>query len=288
MTQQYPPPPPGYGPPHRGDVGHPGYGPPPAGHGSPQYRPQPRNGFGITALVVGLIAICLGLVPLFGLGAIMGGIVAVIFGLLGFARVRRGLATNKVMSIAGTVAGVVAGALGIWGLVIVGNAFTELDNTLRGAAPSAAAPVAPSAPAGDTTGAAASAPGAFGQTYTWPDGLAVTVSELEAYRPSSTAATGQTAARYVSMTVTLTNGSDKNVEATGTTLVATAGGTPAEQVFDSAEGVAGSPTSTVLPGKSLTYTVAFGVPTEEQTDLQVEVRPGFGLGYQPAIFTGRA
>jgi len=40
------------------------------GHGAPQHYqqpPQPRNGFGITALVVGLIAICFGLIPLFGL-----------------------------------------------------------------------------------------------------------------------------------------------------------------------------------------------------------------------------
>ena len=274
MTQQYPPPPHGYGPP-------PGYGP-------PQYPPQPRNGFGITALVVGLVAICLGLVPLFGLGAIMGGIVAVIFGLLGFARTRRGLATNRIMSLAGTGAGVVAGALGVWGLVIVGNAFTELDNTLRGAAPSAAAPVGPDTAVGDTTGEEAPTAGAFGQTYTWPDGLAVTVSEVKAYRPSSSAATGQAAARYVSMSVTLSNGSEKNVEATGTTLVATINGAPADQVFDSAKGIGGSPTSTVLPGKSVTYTVAFGVPAKEQADLQVEVRPGFGFGYQPAIFVGRA
>ena len=53
-------------------------------------------------------------------------------------------------------------------------------------------------------------------------------------------------------------------------------------------GVGGSPTSTVLPGKSVTYTVAFGVGTKEKADLQVEVRPSFGLGYQPAIFTGEA
>jgi hypothetical protein len=45
--------------------------------------------------VVGLIAICLGLIPLFGLGAIIGGIVAVVFGLLRFARARRGVAANK-------------------------------------------------------------------------------------------------------------------------------------------------------------------------------------------------
>ena len=129
--------------------------------------------------------------------------------------------------------------------------------------------------------------GAFGQNISWPDGVAVTVSEPKAYRPSSSAATGQNAVRYVSMTVTLTNGSDKNVEATGTSLAVTANGTPADEVFDSAKGIGGSPSSTVLPGKSVTYTVAFGVPSKEKTELQVEVRPGFGFGYQPAIFTGQ-
>ena len=268
MTQSYPP--------------HAGYGPP------QQYQLQPRNGFGITALVVGLIAICLGFIPLFGLGAIIGGIIAVVFGLLGFARARRGVATNKKMSLIGTIAGVLAGALGIWGLVIVSNAFTELDNTIKGAAPSAAAPVAPGTPANASAPVEESTTGAFGQKYTWPDGVAVTVSGPKAYRPSSSAATSQAAVRYVSMTVTLTNGSDKNVEATGTSLAVTANGAPAEEVFDSAKGIGGSPTSTVLPGKSVTYTVAVGVPTKEKADLQVEVRPSFGLGYQPAIFTGQA
>jgi hypothetical protein len=185
--------------------------------------------------VVGLLAICLGFIPLFGLGAIMGGIIAVIFGLLGFTRARRGIATNKKMSLFGTVAGVIAGALGIWGLVIVGNAFTQLDNTIKGAAPSAAAPEAPGAPA-DASTPEESTTGAFGQNITWPDGVAVTVSEPKAYRPSSSAATDQAAARYVSMTVTVTNGSDKNIEATGTTLAATANGTPADQVFDRCQG----------------------------------------------------
>jgi hypothetical protein len=268
LTQSYPP--------------HAGFGPP------QQYQPQPRNGFGITALVVGLIAICLGLIPLFGLGAIIGGIIAVVFGLLGFARARRGVATNRKMAMIGTIAGVLGGALGVWGLVIVNNAFTELDNTIKGAAPSAAAPAAPGAPADPGAPDQASTTGTFGQNITWPDGVAVTVSEPKAYRPSSSAAASRAAARYVSMTITLTNGSDKNVEATGTTLAVTANGTPADEVFDSAKGIGGSPTSTVLPGKSVTYTVAFGVPTKEQTELQVEVRPGFGFGYQPAIFTGRA
>jgi hypothetical protein len=52
--------------------------------------------------------------------------------------------------------------------------------------------------------------------------------------------------------------------------------------------VTGSVTRTLRDGgKSITYTVAFGLPTKDKVDLQVEVRPSFGLGYQPAIFTGQ-
>jgi hypothetical protein len=212
----------------------------------------------------------------------------VTFGLLGFSRARRGVATNKKMALFGTIAGLIAGALGIWGLVIVNNAFTDLGNSLQGAAPSVAAPAAP-AVGGDAADSATeeSTTGAFGQKITWPDGVAAMVSELKAYKPSNSAAGAQAASRYVSMTVTLTNGSDKNIEATGTSLSATADGAVADQVFDSAKGIDGSPTSTILPGKSVTYTVAFGLPSKDPVDLQVDVRPSFGYGYQPAIFTGQ-
>jgi hypothetical protein len=257
------------------------------GYGSlQQHQPQPRNGFGITALVVGLIGICLGLIPLFGLGAIIAAIIAVVFGLLGFDRARRGVATNKKTSLAGTIAGLIASVLGIWGLVIVDNAVSDLGNSLTGAAPSVAAPADPAA-GNDSGGQDHPTTGAFGQTITWPDGVAVSVSKPEPYRPSSSAATVAGAARFVSMKVTVTNGSNKDVEATGTVLAATANGSPAEQVFDSAKGLNGSPTSTVLPGKSVTFTVAFGLPSKDPVDLQVDLRPGLGIGYQPAIFTGQ-
>jgi hypothetical protein len=262
---------------------YPSYGPP------QQYQQPPRNGFGITALVVGLIGICIGLIPLFGLGAIIAGIVALVFGLLGFGRVRRGLATNKKMSLSGTIAGLIAGALGIWGLVIVDNAVSDLGNSLKGAEPSVAAPAVAADPASgnDPASSEQSTTGAFGQKITWPDGVAVSVSKPEPYKPSSSAATGPGAARFVSMKVTMTNGSAKDLSASGIVLSATANGSPAEQVYDSAKGLNSSPSSTVLPGKSVTFTVAFGLSSKDPADIQVELQPGFGVGYQPAIFTGQ-
>jgi hypothetical protein len=85
----------------------PGYGTPPA---------RPRNGFGIAALVLGLLALLLCWTIV---GGIVFGIVAVIFGLLGRARARRGEATNGGMSVAGTVLGVIGLLLTI-GLVALG------------------------------------------------------------------------------------------------------------------------------------------------------------------------
>jgi hypothetical protein len=89
------------------------------------------------------------------------------------------------------------------------------------------------------------------------------------------------------MNVTMTNASNKDLAALGTVLSATANGTTAQQVFDSAKGVNGSPSSTVLPGRSVTFTVAFGLPSKDTVDLQVELQPGYGIGYYPEIFSGQ-
>ena len=59
------------------------------------------------------------------------------------------------------------------------------------------------------------------------------------------------------------------------TLAVTANGTAADQVFDTAKGIGGSPTSTVLPGKSITYTVAFGLPTTGEPTFRLRCAPAW-------------
>jgi Domain of unknown function (DUF4190) len=99
------PPPVGYGQNPAGYGQGPGYGAPPA---------APRNGFGIAALVLGLLALVLSLTVI---GGIVFGILALIFGLLGRARAKRGESTNGGLSVAGVVLGVI-GALIAIGLVV--------------------------------------------------------------------------------------------------------------------------------------------------------------------------
>ena len=65
---------------------------------------RPQNGFGVTALVLGIV----GLPMMFACGGgIIASILALIFGWLGLKRAQSGAATNKGMAIAGLVLGVV-------------------------------------------------------------------------------------------------------------------------------------------------------------------------------------
>jgi len=92
--------------------GQPAYGQPPQGYDQPQGygqgspTAQPRNGLGIAALVVGILALLLA-VFFFPLGLLLG-VVAIILGIVGMRRVSRGQATNRGMAISGVVLGVLA------------------------------------------------------------------------------------------------------------------------------------------------------------------------------------
>ncbi|MFY9809541.1 MAG: DUF4190 domain-containing protein [Pseudonocardiaceae bacterium] len=100
-------PPVGYGQNPGGYGQAPGYGTPPA---------RPRNGFGIAALVLGILALVLCWTVV---GGILFGILAVIFGLLGRGRAKRGEATNGGLSLAGVVLGVIGLIISI-GLIAFG------------------------------------------------------------------------------------------------------------------------------------------------------------------------
>lgn len=92
-------PPPGYGAP--------AYGQQPAPYGAPGGfggHPAPRNGFGIAALVLGILSIPAGFTVVFG---ILLGVLAIIFGALGRGRAKKGLASNGGMALTGLILGVV-------------------------------------------------------------------------------------------------------------------------------------------------------------------------------------
>ena len=86
---------------------------------------QPRNGFGVAALVLGVLAVVLSWTVI---GGIVLGILAVIFGVLGRGRARRGEATNGGFS----VAGIVLGAVGLIITIVLIALAVSILNTPAG------------------------------------------------------------------------------------------------------------------------------------------------------------
>lgn len=115
----YPPGPPGSGP-------YPGaYPPPPMPYGGDYYPglgAPPRNGMGVAALVVAILA-------LFGscsvIGGVLLGIAAVIMGLVGRGRAKRGEANNGGIATTGLVLGVLAIVLSIAFVAFYADAFNK-------------------------------------------------------------------------------------------------------------------------------------------------------------------
>lgn len=121
----------------------------------------------------------------------------------------------------------------------------------------------------------------FGDAVRFTDGLAVTVAAPQPFTPSDTAAgvtPGQQAATFA---VTVTNGSQQNYDPSEFIISVRSGQTEENQIFDTARGLEGSPSTAVLPGQSVTFPVGFTV--SDPASVVVQVTPGFQ--YNAALFT---
>lgn len=130
-------------------------------------------------------------------------------------------------------------------------------------------------PEGDTSEGQAS----FGDTWTWEDGLEITVSEPEAFKPGEYSAGGEGYDSHVKFDVTIENKSGEPFDASLVYLTMQSGTSEGEEVFD--DGLEGSPSTTLLDGRKVTFTSGFGV--EDPSDLVLEVTPDFE--YDAALFT---
>lgn len=135
MTDQpFPTPPEGgqpYQPPQYGAPQYPGPAQPPYGqpYGTP-YAPgvagPKRNGMGVAALVLGILAILTGW---FVLGGVLG-ILAVVFGVIGRGRAKRGEADNGGLALAGLICGAI-GIVIAAGIIVAGVFVLNSDSGKR-------------------------------------------------------------------------------------------------------------------------------------------------------------
>ncbi|MGE3138135.1 MAG: DUF4190 domain-containing protein [Thermoleophilia bacterium] len=106
--------------------------PPPPPPSAPQqvvYVEKSGNGLAVAALVLGIVGTVMGLIPILFWIALPCGIVGVCLGIPAIrAAAERG---RKGMAWAGTILSVIAIALGVAGVAIVNDAFSDVDKELE-------------------------------------------------------------------------------------------------------------------------------------------------------------
>ena len=91
------------------------------GHPDAAGAPAPRNGMGLAALILGIVAI---LTCWFVLGGLFG-LLAIVLGVLAAGRARRGRATNRGVAVSGIVTGAIGLVLSIVIVVTAGTLFVS-------------------------------------------------------------------------------------------------------------------------------------------------------------------
>ncbi|MFI6640104.1 DUF4190 domain-containing protein [Streptomyces sp. NPDC050504] len=311
-AQGYPPYP--YGAAPHSPYGHPPYGHSPYGHPPMPYPAQaPRNGMGVTALVLGITGSVLGILVIFFWLSWIPALLAVVFGFIGLSQAKKGLATNRGMALAGTILGGVgllfSGAGGT--LLVAGHYWGDGEGSIievSGGDDSSDDPSDDSdAPSDEPTDkepteaekrlaeleasraaeareeAEAAKPKAWGTTYTYPNGVSIKVGKPEPYTASGTAAGHTDGYKTYTVKITMTNGSKEKFDSLyAIPRFMDADDAEVQNVFDGDVPV--SFRGALHPGKSKTGTFAFDLPPEAAGTAKAEMSPG--VGYAEAIWSG--
>lgn len=124
---------------------------------------------------------------------------------------------------------------------------------------------------------------AFGEVWKYDDGVTITVSKPSAVTASDTAT--KAGAKLSVFTVTIMNGTKDIMTPLGYGQVNYgAEGVTAEQVYDSAQGLMGTFSNKILPGKKATVKMAFEMPATAK-DVLFSISPD--MSHSDAIFSNK-
>ncbi|WP_371498029.1 DUF4190 domain-containing protein [Kitasatospora sp. NBC_00374] len=269
----------------------------------PMPAPQPRNGLGIAAMVLGITGAVLSLVLILFWLSWLPSLLAVIFGAIGLGLVRKGQATNRAMALAGVILGV-AGLLVSVGTGVVVVAHVRAVNEERRADEDAARARAEERAAKEKERIDAAHKRieaeqekraaderarrlSFGQSYTYEDGLKVTTAAPEPYVPRETVHEAPKNAKIIQVRITVVNTGPKELSlyGSGSPFVKDAKGNLVFTLIDGSgrtKFLAGS----VAPGQEATSLSAYALPDDAADPFTVEFNYGSGLQRKNVIWSG--
>lgn len=143
--------------------------------------------------------------------------------------------------------------------------------SVTAAAPTTSAPAPKPTPIPTPTPTEPGGVAKFGKTYTWTDGLSVTVSAPAPYTPSQYAAGVTKGVPNVVVGITIVNKTKAPFDPVLFHVTAQSGNEEAKKIFDTNVGT--TPTTKVLPGREVTFKMAFSAPAPN--DMVLEVTPSF-------------
>jgi hypothetical protein len=239
---------------------------------------QKGNGLAVAALVLGIIALVFCWIPFLNVLSIILGLIGLGLGVPGLLGARRGRRSGKGMAITGIILSVVAV---IAAIAISAAATVAVDDALSGTEVSTSTDGDSGSSAGGTGADAASDDGvyAFGDTVTFEDGSTLTVEAPVKFRPKRFAAGGEAFPAHVKYQATFTNNTDEVFDPALSSGSVSSAGIEGDSVFQ--DGL-DAPDNPVLPGKSVTWWMGYGVQDPAETQLTVSL--GF-LDYEDVIFT---
>ncbi|GAA1984379.1 hypothetical protein GCM10009718_22190 [Isoptericola halotolerans] len=268
---------------YEGPPTHPGQPPAPGPYGYQEPRPaSEKKGLAIAALVLGILALLGCWIPFLNIGSAVLGLVGAVLGIVAVVQSSRGTAGGKGMAITGTVLSVVAIVASVLITVATAAFFSstydeqlrELEQSLEGAG------VDPGALDDLTSGASMGGVVSFDETFTYDDGLAITVSGPEEFTPGEYAVGADGEGTPMIFEISVDNGTDEVFEPSLLFPVVVSAGSESGLVYD--DGVDTFASSSIQPGKVLSYTTAFMVADVD--DVQLELEPGF-MTYETLVVT---
>jgi hypothetical protein len=242
----------------------------PVGHGS-------HGGAGATSsLVLGIIAVVLCWIPFLNIISLILALIALPLASWGLVRAKKHEGDGKSSAVTGLVLSFVALGVSVAVNSAVFDGIEEVDESLTGKE------ISNTVSPGASEGGSKKSVHAYGETVTFKDGSTLKCLKPVSFKPDEFAMGGKEFPIHVKSRCTFVNKTTEVFNPALTNANMSSDGVEGESVYQSG---LDAPENPVLPGKSVTWWMGYGV--QKTDDVTMTVRLGF-LDYEDVIFDSGA